>query len=112
MNFVNHKSATGKPYLGPTKGFPFNARNVDPAPPPGPIYGPLPETISPSDLCKDGPVSFSALLDLYVPPVPELVTGLIERDIFTMLSGPGGSHKSRLAITTVRLTANELSGSI
>lgn len=85
--------------LAPCDLFPFDATAVDPWT--GDMRagtGPLPATASPSDVCKDGPVSFSDLLPLYVPPVQELVTGLIERGVFTLFSGPGGSHKSRLAI--------------
>jgi hypothetical protein len=45
-----------------------------------------------------GPVPFSDLLTRTVPPVQELIPGLIERGIVTFLSAPGGSHKSRLAV--------------
>lgn len=44
------------------------------------------------------PVPFAALAERKVEPVAELVPGLIERGIATMLSGPGGVHKSRLAL--------------
>src|SRR6185437_511597 len=43
-------------------------------------------------------IPFAALAERKVEPVAELVPGLIERGIATMLSGPGGSHKSRLAL--------------
>ena len=43
-------------------------------------------------------VSFAALAERKVEPVAELIPGLIERGIATMLSGPGGTHKSRLAL--------------
>lgn len=45
-----------------------------------------------------GPVSFHELRRRIVPPVQELVTGLLEKGTVTFLSAPGGSHKSRLAL--------------
>lgn len=44
------------------------------------------------------PIPFAELAERKAKPVPELVPGLIERGIATMLSGPGGTHKSRLAL--------------
>lgn len=44
------------------------------------------------------PQSFADLLARDVPPIRELVPGLIERGVVTFLSAPGGSHKSRLAV--------------
>ena len=44
------------------------------------------------------PLAFTALAERKAEPVAELVPGLIERGIATMLSGPGGTHKSRLAL--------------
>ena len=45
-----------------------------------------------------GPVLFSNVLSREVPPVQELIAGLIEKGTVTFLSAPGGSHKSRLAV--------------
>jgi hypothetical protein len=42
-------------------------------------------------------VSFAALMSRPVEPIHEIIPGLIEKGIATMLSGPGGVHKSRLA---------------
>ncbi len=45
------------------------------------------------------PIPFSELLARPDPgPVKEVVPGLIEKGIFTLLAAPGGSHKSRLAV--------------
>ena len=44
------------------------------------------------------PIKFSDLLAQPVRPVDEIIPGLIEKGIATMLSGPGGTHKSRLAL--------------
>ncbi len=49
-------------------------------------------------VADDGPIPFANVLVRVVPPVKELVPGLIERGIPTFLSAPGGSHKSRLAL--------------
>jgi hypothetical protein len=46
----------------------------------------------------DGPESYSALLQRDPAPVQELVPGLIERGICTFIDGPGGTHKSRVAM--------------
>ena len=46
----------------------------------------------------DGPVSFASLLNRTVPPLEELVPGLIEKGIVTFFSGAGGSNKSRLGL--------------
>lgn len=43
-------------------------------------------------------IGFTELAKRQAKPVPELIPGLIERGIATMLSGPGGTHKSRLAL--------------
>jgi hypothetical protein len=45
-----------------------------------------------------GPVPFSAVLKRDVQPVAELIPGLIEKGVATMLAGPGGVHKSRTAV--------------
>lgn len=45
-----------------------------------------------------GPISFSQVLQREVPPVRELIPGLVEKGIVTMLAGPGGVHKSRTAV--------------
>lgn len=45
-----------------------------------------------------GPVLFSDLLKREVGPVQELIPGLIEKGVATMLAGPGGVHKSRTAV--------------
>jgi hypothetical protein len=45
-----------------------------------------------------GPVSFGEVLAREVPPVQEVVAGLVEKGTVTFLSAPGGSHKSRLAV--------------
>ena len=44
------------------------------------------------------PVSFGDVLARTVPPVQEIIAGLVERQTVTFLSAPGGSHKSRLAV--------------
>jgi Bifunctional DNA primase/polymerase, N-terminal/AAA domain len=44
------------------------------------------------------PVPFSELLARDVPPVAELIPGLLEKGVVTFLAGPGGVHKSRLAL--------------
>ena len=43
-------------------------------------------------------VSFADLLARPTKPVEELIPGLLEKGIATMLAGPGGTHKSRLAL--------------
>ena len=43
-------------------------------------------------------IPFSALAERKVEPVAELIPGLLEKGIATMFSGPGGTHKSRLAL--------------
>lgn len=43
-------------------------------------------------------IPFSDLLTRAIPPVEEVVPGLIEKGVATMLSGPGGTHKSRVAL--------------
>jgi hypothetical protein len=43
-------------------------------------------------------VSLDELLRRVVSPVEELIPGLIEKNIPNFLAGPGGSHKSRLAL--------------
>jgi hypothetical protein len=45
-----------------------------------------------------GPVPFRDVLARAVPPVRDIVQGLIERGVPTFLSAPGGSQKSRLAL--------------
>ena len=45
-----------------------------------------------------GPVPFRDVLKRTVAPVAELIPGLIERGVVTFLAGPGGVHKSRLAL--------------
>lgn len=50
------------------------------------------------DTKKFGPFSFDLILRHEPGPVRELVGGLLERGIPTMLAGVGGTHKSRLAI--------------
>lgn len=45
-----------------------------------------------------GPVPFSSVLAREVPPVAELIPGLVEKRVVTFLAGPGGVHKSRLAL--------------
>jgi hypothetical protein len=42
-------------------------------------------------------VSFAALMERPIKPVEEVIPGLIEKGVATMLAGPGGTHKSRLA---------------
>ncbi len=59
-------------------------------------FGPVPEATS-----EDQGLRVETFADLYAEPpepVPELVTGLVEKGIATFLSGAGGSNKSRLAI--------------
>ncbi|MBS0252405.1 MAG: bifunctional DNA primase/polymerase [Proteobacteria bacterium] len=43
-------------------------------------------------------IPFAALLKRDVPPVQELVPGLIEKGIVTFLAGHGGTHKSRTSV--------------
>jgi hypothetical protein len=48
-----------------------------------------------------GPLAFETLDSLLaspLTPVAEIVGGLVEKHVFTTLSGPGGSHKSRLGL--------------
>jgi hypothetical protein len=54
----------------------------------------LPRDTTPAD----GPILFRDVLARAVPPVWELVPGLIEKGTVTFLSAPGGSHKSRVAL--------------
>ncbi|MBI2805871.1 MAG: bifunctional DNA primase/polymerase [Planctomycetes bacterium] len=42
------------------------------------------------------PTPYSEVLARVVPPVRELIPGLLEKGVPTFLSAPGGSHKSRL----------------
>ena len=42
------------------------------------------------------PISYRDVLAREVPPVRELIPGLLEKGVPTFLSAPGGSHKSRL----------------
>jgi RecA-family ATPase len=51
-----------------------------------------------SGAASDGPLSFTAVLKRKVPPVQEIIPGLVEKGIMTLLSGPGGVHKSRTAV--------------
>lgn len=44
------------------------------------------------------PLSFAELANRHVGPVEELIPGLLEKGITTILSAPGGTHKSRLAV--------------
>lgn len=44
------------------------------------------------------PISFADLLTRDVKPVEELIPGLVQKGIVTFLCGPGGTHKSRLAL--------------
>jgi hypothetical protein len=48
--------------------------------------------------CRLRPVSFGDVLKREVPPVQELIGGLVEKGTVTFLSAPGGSHKSRMAL--------------
>jgi hypothetical protein len=43
-------------------------------------------------------IPFSDLLTREMKPIEEIIPGLIEKGIATMLSGPGGTHKSRVAL--------------
>lgn len=56
--------------------------------------------VSPVESAADdvAPVSFQSLLTRAVPPVEELIPGLLEKGTVTFLSAPGGKHKSRLAV--------------
>jgi hypothetical protein len=45
-----------------------------------------------------GPVPFRDVLKRTVAPVAELIPGLVEKGVVTFLAGPGGVHKSRLAL--------------
>lgn len=42
-------------------------------------------------------IPFTELAERKVKPVEEVISGLIEKGVATMLSGPGGTHKSRYA---------------
>jgi hypothetical protein len=44
------------------------------------------------------PIAFQELSLRTIEPVREIIPGLIERGIATMLAGPGGTHKSRIAL--------------
>ncbi len=45
-----------------------------------------------------GTISFGELLKREAKPIEELIPGLLEKGIATQLAGPGGSHKSRIAL--------------
>jgi hypothetical protein len=61
----------------------------------------LPVAVSPS-ITPAGPmiepVSFDKIASRAVAPVAELIPGLLEKGIATMLAGKGGTHKSRVAL--------------
>lgn len=44
------------------------------------------------------PTKFADVLTRVVPPVTELIAGLVEKGTVTFLSAPGGAHKSRVAV--------------
>ncbi|HUZ32271.1 MAG TPA: bifunctional DNA primase/polymerase [Xanthobacteraceae bacterium] len=60
----------------------------------------LPAVIQPSSVSQGmaQQIFFSDLLTRRVEPVEEIIPGLVEKGIATMLSGPGGTHKSRVAL--------------
>jgi hypothetical protein len=64
----------------------------------GHVRGQSPQELFSGFVADEGPIPFANVLARVVPPVKELVPGLIEHGIPTFLSAPGGSHKSRLAL--------------
>jgi hypothetical protein len=67
--------------------------------------GPIPESWAGVAAAGHGqaaePIQFEALgslLNSTPAPVAEIIGGLVETHVFTTLSGPGGSHKSRLGL--------------
>lgn len=73
----------------------FTNRENDPA-----CYAPDDKRLTnfAADKTDGGPVPFRYVLDRQVPPVQELISGLVERGTVTFLAGPGGTHKSRVAL--------------
>jgi RecA-family ATPase len=47
---------------------------------------------------ETGPIPFADLLQRQPVPVQEIIPGLVEKGIATFLAGPGGTHKSRVAL--------------
>jgi hypothetical protein len=66
----------------------------------GDVLANLPAVIEPAPVAQGivQQILFSDLLARQVEPVEEIVPGLVEKGIATMLSGPGGTHKSRVAL--------------
>jgi hypothetical protein len=69
-----------------------------PAVPLAETYAGAVAALTPPPALPRGPVAFSDVLAREVPPVAELIAGLVERRVVTFLAGPGGVHKSRLAL--------------
>ena len=61
----------------------------------------IPEPVSvsaPNKINLINPIPFSTLMSRPLKPIQEIIPGLIEKGVATMLAGPGGTHKSRLAL--------------